>query len=125
VGYLFWISGVVAASAVVIGVSRGDFDRLDQGAGAVEQTAYARSDIGEPEFFVVQTSGSALATAAFGMSALQPATYDSDMVLDIINASHLSETEKFQFSRSLQSAEKGRTDLAVVLAEIRVALAIE
>lgn len=71
------------------------------------------------------SSGSALAAAAFGLSALQPDTYDGELVLDIIDASHLNEDEKQDLAADLAAAEAGRADLDDVLADVRIALAVE
>ena len=123
-GHLMWISGMVAAMAVFLGISLDEADQTGTVA-AGKQSAYARPEIAKPASFTVHSSGSALATAAFGMSALQPETYDGEMVLDIIDASPLAAIEKSQLYAALRAAEDGRGSLEEALADIRVALAIE
>lgn len=86
-------------------------------------SAYVVSDIAEPEEFQA-SSGSALATAAFGMSALQPRTYNRDVVVEIIQASPLSDAEKSRLNGYLQKADAGSENLTVVLKNIRIALAV-
>ena len=70
-------------------------------------------------------TGSALSTAAFGLSALQPETYNGEIVLDIIDASPLDGSEKDRLSAKLLAAEAGHARLPDVLADIRLALAVE
>ena len=79
----------------------------------------------EPLVVEFRESGSALAAAAFGLSALQPETYDGDIVLEIIHASHLNATEKEELTAVLLAAEEGQGDLVNVLQDVRVALAVE
>ena len=71
-----------------------------------------------------RSSGSALATAAFGMSALQPETYNRDVVVELIQASPLSQSDKSRLTGYLQSAEAGTEKLSVALTNIRIALAV-
>lgn len=73
----------------------------------------------------VGTAGSALASAAFGLDALQPETYNGEIVLDIIDASPLAGTEKRRLAAGLEAAEAGRADLQRVLSDVRYALAVE
>jgi hypothetical protein len=80
---------------------------------------------GEPLVVEFRENGSALAAAAFGLSALQPETYDGDIVLEIIHASHLNATEKEELTAVLLAAEEGQGDLVNVLQDVRVALAVE
>ena len=80
---------------------------------------------GEPLVMEFRENGSALAAAAFGLSALQPETYDGDIVLEIIHASHLNATEKEELTAVLLAAEEGQGDLVNVLQDVRVALAVE
>ena len=70
-------------------------------------------------------TGSALSTAAFGLSALQPETYNGEIVLDIIDASPLESGEKDRLSAKLLAAEAGHARLPDVLEDIRLALAVE
>lgn len=71
------------------------------------------------------STGSALATAAFGLSALQPETFNSQIVRDIIEASPLAYGEKDRLTAKLLAAEAGQAELPRVLADIRVSLAVE
>lgn len=71
------------------------------------------------------STGSALATAAFGLSALQPETFNSEVVIDIIEASPLGYSEKDRLTAKLMAAEAGNAELPEVLADIRVSLAVE
>jgi hypothetical protein len=71
------------------------------------------------------SSGNAISVAAFGLSALQPDTYNGELVLEIIDASHLDEEEKDSLAAELAAAEAGRADLDEVLEDVRVALALE
>ena len=123
-GQMIWISGMVATIAIVAGLWSATPENTTDD---VEQAriAYVSPAIGEPESVTFGESGSALATAAFGMAALQPETYDGTMVFDIIDASHLGEAEKRVLFAELKEAESGRADLSNVLAEVRVALAVD
>ncbi|MCG6883560.1 MAG: hypothetical protein LJE62_07375 [Silicimonas sp.] len=84
-------------------------------------------EAGTGPFVELQTgsAGSALATAAFGLSALQPETYNGEVVLDIIEASPLEYAEKDRLTAMLMSAEAGQGELPEVLEDIRISLAIE
>lgn len=73
----------------------------------------------------VGSSGSALATAAFGLSALQPETFNGEMVLDIIEASPLEYSEKDRLTAKLMAAKAGNAQLPRVLEDIRTSLAVE
>ncbi len=120
-GQVVWISGVMVAAAAVwtvtsAGAERpGDFDY---------EAAFAEPEIGEPEILNVK-SGSALATAAFGMQALQPETYNGETVVDLIQASPLTDYEKTHLTGILAAAEAGEADLSDVLTNVRVALAVD
>ena len=83
------------------------------------------AQLGEPLVVEFREYGSALVAAAFGLSALQPETYDGDIVLEIIHASHLNATEKEELTAVLLAAEEGQGDLVNVLQNVRVALAVE
>ena len=83
------------------------------------------AQLGEPLVVEFREHGSALVAAAFGLSALQPETYDGDIVLEIIHASHLNATEKEELTAVLLAAEEGQGDLVNVLQDVRVALAVE
>ncbi|NNE80022.1 MAG: hypothetical protein HKN18_07075 [Silicimonas sp.] len=120
-GQIIWISGMVSAMAVIWAVSSGEAET--SGPDAYE-TAYAAPDVGEPEL-LTGTAGSALATAAFGMSALQPETYNSELVLELIEASHLTHSHKLKLASKIHAAEAGQVDLAQVLSTVRVALDVD
>lgn len=116
--------GVAAVSAVAVAGFL-DTRGSSSGATAAPNDAFASSAIGGPEAFFIPSAGAALATAAFGMSALQPETYDGEMVLDLIDASPLDPVEKRELAADLAAAERGRADLDDVLADVRIALAVE
>lgn len=130
-GRVFWITSVAAAAAVIYGLNLERPDRAESVAAtdvprAEVVVAEVQPEIGEAEHLPpLGQSGFALATAAFGMSALQPETYDGDMVASIIAASPLEELEKVQLTSSLQAAERGKADLHSVLSDVRSALAVE
>ena len=86
------------------------------------ETAYVEPDIGEPKVLDL-SRGSALATAAFGMSALQPETYNGELVIELLKASPLADEDKARLVASLNAAEAG--ELPAILADVRTALAIE
>lgn len=81
--------------------------------------------VAEPRVLTSGDAGSALATAAFGLSALQPETYDGELVLDLIDASPLAVGEKDRLTAKLIAAEAGHGELPTVLADIRTSLAVE
>ena len=118
-GQVFWISGLMATAAIVWAVSSSGAERQ---ADEAATHAIANSEVGEP---VTLSSGSALATAAFGMSALQPETYNGETVLELIKASPLAPDEKLKLHGELRAAEAGEIELAEVLTNVRVALAVE
>lgn len=89
------------------------------------ETAQVAPEIGSSETFFIGSSGSALASAAFGLSALQPETYNGEIVLDIIDASPLESAEKQRLAAKLDAAEMGYADLNLVLSDVRVSLAVE
>ncbi|MEO9825012.1 MAG: hypothetical protein ABJF50_11410 [Paracoccaceae bacterium] len=129
-GRVFWMTSVASAAVVIFVLSEGA-DQVESVEAA--QLAYADTtvhsatpDIGTPEDLPdLSHSGFALATAAFGMSALQPETYDGDLVASIIAASPLEEVEKVQLTSNLQQAEEGDADLHRVLSDVRSALAVD
>lgn len=131
-GNILWLSGLVAAAVLVLQASGsrpyssaspiGPDARTDDDAAIL---AYAQPAIGEPLRVELDVQSSALATAAFGMAALQPETYDKDMVLEIIDASPLAEIEKTQLVAGLSAVEIGNAELDRVLLDVRVALAVE
>jgi hypothetical protein len=72
-----------------------------------------------------RVTGSALSAAAFGLSALQPETYNGEIVIDIIDASPLDMRDKDRLTAKLLAAEAGHAKLPDVLEDIRLALAVE
>ena len=124
-GQIFWMTSAVAVVAAVVGAKT---IAISPSESSIEyyDTAYVEPDIGEPDaFFITPSSGSALASAAFGLSALQPETYNGEIVLDIIDASPLEQIEKMRLTASLQAAEAGQADLGSVLSDVRVSLAVD
>ena len=122
----FWIPTCVATIAVVfaiVTVSKMNADHVS----FVEdfESAYAEPEIGTATQLTLKGAGSALSAAAFGLMALQPETYDGEIVLNIINASPLASRQKMELAAELRAAETGRADLISVLADVRVALAVE
>lgn len=123
---LFWVSTCVTTIAVVFAVgtvSKINADRVS--VAQAYETAYAEPEIGTATQLSLRGAGSAISAAAFGLSALQPETYDGEIVLDIINASPLASRQKLELAAELRAAETGRADLNRVLTDVRVALAIE
>ncbi len=121
-GQVIWLSGIAGAAAVALLIGAGG--ALSPADDAYE-TAYAEPDIGAPAQLSVGSNGSALSAAAFGMSALQPETYNGEIVLDIIEASPLASADKVRLTSNLRAAESGKRELARVLADVRFALAVE
>ena len=122
-GQVVWITGAVASVAVAWAVASSSADSprtLDEDY----DVAFAERDFGKSKEFP-SANGSALATAAFGMSALQPETYNEEIVMDIINASPLNDADKSRLAGYLAAAEAGSADLSDVLSNVRVALAVE
>ncbi len=131
-GNVFWISGLGAAAFMVLQATESRFGSSANGTdwpgqvhGEVEALAFARPAVGNPISFELDTGSLALATAAFGMAALQPETFDKAMVVEIIYASPLAEIEKTQLVAQLYAAEIGQAELDTVLSDIRIALAVE
>lgn len=122
-GQVVWISGAVASVAIVWAVASSGADSPET-LNSDYNVAIATSEIGKPVEFP-STSGSALATAAFGMSALQPETYNEEIVMDIIKASPLNDADKSRLAGYLAAAGAGDADLTDVLSNVRVALAVE
>lgn len=126
-GRFFWGSSIIAAGAVIYGL--GAFAEMKaQNATPVAasvEVAFVEPEIGQPAELAVGSTGSALATAAFGLSALQPETYNGEIVLNIIKASPLEMMEKDRLSAKLIAAESGHGELPQVLAAIRVSLAVD
>jgi hypothetical protein len=111
-----WIGACAVASTAAFGFLMTDDVDID----------HPRPPAFVPELRVVEVDadGAALATAAFGMEALQPETFDEEMVLDIISVSPLQPLTKSRLAEKLDAAEAGEADLVVVLSEIRTALAL-
>ncbi|MEQ9038788.1 MAG: hypothetical protein RIE24_10575 [Silicimonas sp.] len=121
-GQVIWILAAAAAVGGMIGLT----SLSDQKPEPVRSGATAAVPNAEQNMIEVSgSSGSALAAAAFGLSALQPDTYNGELVLEIIDASHLDEAEKMDLAADLAAAEAGRADLDDVLEDVRVALAVE
>ncbi|CAN0584545.1 unnamed protein product, partial [Ectocarpus sp. 12 AP-2014] len=128
-GRVFWMTSVVAATVVIYGLNEGashaeKAENTQLAHANVETHVVAAKASDTVNLLPVKQSGFALATAAFGMSALQPETYDGDMVASIIAASPLEEVEKVQLTSNLQEAEQGDADLHIVLSDVRSALAV-
>ncbi len=122
-GQVVWISGAVASVAIVWAVASSGADSPET-LNKNYDVASADTDNGKTAEFP-STNGSALATAAFGMSALQPETYNEEIVMDIIQASPLNEADKSRLAGDLVAAGAGTADLSDVLSNVRVALAVE
>ncbi len=123
-GQIIWIVSGLAAVVVAFGFGTMAEPSREPSTEALT-TAVASSEIAKPEAFFIASSGSALASAAFGLSALQPETYNGEIVLDIIDASPLEYAEKERLAASLDAAESGDADLRIVLTAIRVSLAVD
>lgn len=123
-GRVVWIAGLclVAVSAIGIAVQTSEQPDVEPLALATPQ-AVPQPPISRP--VTLDSTGSALATAAFGLSALQPETFNSQIVRDIIEASPLAYGEKDRLTAKLHAAEAGQAELPQVLSDIRVSLAIE
>lgn len=121
-GQFLWILAGAAAVGSVIGLSA----LSNQEPELVSYTATAPALVHDTQAVdEFGSSGRALAAAAFGLSALQPDTYNGELVLEIIDASHLDDTEKQELAADLAAAEAGRADLDDVLQDVRIALAVE
>ncbi|MCV6592110.1 MAG: hypothetical protein OIF48_04100 [Silicimonas sp.] len=133
-GQVVWISGMAAAAALVFAMAATtarspeavlpEQDILTVAPIDEAKTAYVSAEIATPEVFTL-SGGSALATAAFGMAALHPETYNGDIVRDLIRAAPLTSGEKSRLKRQLYAADTGQADLSVALTDVRVALALE
>lgn len=119
------ISGISLAIAIALGLAvQLDRNESVEPLAMVDSTVLPNAeDAAAP--FEVGSTGSALATAAFGLSALQPETFNGQIVRDIIEASPLGYGEKDRLTAKLIAAEAGRSELPRVLADIRVSLAVE
>ncbi|MEM7717751.1 MAG: hypothetical protein AAF222_00980 [Pseudomonadota bacterium] len=123
-GRVVWItSGVVGAFMALA------FVTSDNQPPQAEQVVFEDSEM-SPDWGTVEQvnagpTGSAIATAAFGLSALQPETFNRQIVIDIIEASPLGYGEKDRLTAKLMAADAGRAKLPSVLEDIRVSLAVE
>ena len=118
----------VAVAGTIFGVSLLAGERQQTERVRVEPTSVS-PEVGSVSavspVMSVGSAGSALASAAFGLDALQPETYNGEIVLDIIDASPLAGTEKRRLAAGLEAAEAGRADLQSVLSDVRYALAVD
>ena len=121
-GHIIWASSFAAVAAFVFGITAGDPNA--DGAPAEDRVA-AETPSAPAEVTGNGSWGSALASAAWGMSARRPETYNGEIVIDLLEASPLSESERDAFEADLAAAELGRADLDEVLANIRLALALD
>lgn len=123
-GQVRWIFGIVVVASFVVSavILLDDEARMEPVslAGPV-----VPGEVEKPRELQVGSGGSALATAAFGLSALQPETFNGEIVLDIIEASPLEFAEKDRLTAKLMAAKAGNAELPRVLADIRTSLAIE
>lgn len=123
-GQIIWIMAGAAAVGAVIGLT--SLNNQEQVSADPDLVAASNLDAdGEPIVEEVGSVGRALSAAAFGLAALQPDTYNGELVIEIIDASHLDEAEKSELVAELAAAEAGRADLDTVLEDVRVALAVE
>ena len=124
-GRFVWMGVVSTGAAIFIGLFGMAANSDPERGVAVADSARSVALLSTPSVEEVETSGTALAAAAFGMSALQPDTYNGELVVHIIEASPLAEAVKRGLVTNLAAAEAGRADLDKVLTEVRVALALE
>ncbi len=124
-GPMSWTLSVVAVIVAIFGVTRIVGEPVRHTEPNEFETSYAKPEIGKAQTFEIGSNGSALASAAFGLEALQPETYNEEIVLDIIDASPLERAEKLRLTASLEAAEAGRADLQSVLTDVRSSLAVE
>lgn len=123
-GQFIWVLAGAAAVGTVIGLSK--YSHQERVVGEASASVMEEANVQDETAAIdVGSRGSALAVAAFGLSALHPETYNGEMVIKIIDASHLDASAKRALERELEAAEAGRADLDVVLADVRVALAVE
>lgn len=118
-GQYIFITGLASAVVVFVSVASSSTEHEEQAYSVASVSA----EVVEPAEFPA-SSGSALATAAFGMSALQPETYNRDVVMELIQASPLSQSDKARLTGYLQNAEAGTERLSVALMNVRIALAV-
>ncbi len=123
-GRVILIASACVGIAILIGAGIADSNR-DSAEAVAFADAYAEPEVGSATDLEIGDTGSALATAAFGLSALQPETFNSEIVRDIIEASPLAYSEKDRLTAKLLSAQAGRGELPQVLEDIRISLAVE
>lgn len=123
-GRVIWISSGCVAVALLIGAGIAG-DPSDTAESVALADAYAEPEVASASGLEVGNTGSALASAAFGLSALQPETFNGEIVRNIIEASPLTYGEKDRLVAKLISAQEGRGELPRVLEDIRVSLAVE
>lgn len=120
-GQFVVVAGIAVAGAVVIGLTAFTGEPIRD-----EPAQYVRAEpAAAPVVLDDSATGSALATAAFGLSALQPETFNADIVRDIIEAAPLDNGEKDRLTAKLSAAVAGHADLPHVLSDIRTRLAVE
>ena len=119
-------SVALAGGALLLAIAFiGQEPQISSGAlRPVEQARVEEQPVQMPQW-KPNLTGDALSAAAFGLSALQPETYNGEIVLDIIDASPLDGGEKDRLSAKLLAAEAGHARLPDVLEDIRLALAVE
>jgi len=123
-GRVVWIVGACLVAVLAAGMAV-ELARDPVVKPVVVTNAEDLSEPSERAPISLGSTGSALATAAFGLSALQPETFNSQIVRDIIEASPLAYGEKDRLTAKLLAAEAGQGELPRVLADIRVSLAVE
>lgn len=120
-GRFVFVAAIGLAGAAVIGLTF----RSDEPAPS-EPARYVRAEPAATTVMLdAKATGSALATAAFGLSALQPETFNPEIVRDIIEAAPLDNGEKDRLTAKLSAAIAGHADLPHVLSDIRTTLAVE
>lgn len=123
-GRVVWIAGGVTGACMALAIVAYDNRQRDAESVAFVDDRSV-TDWGTVEEVSAGPTGSALATAAFGLSALQPETFNRQIVMDIIEASPLGYGEKDRLTAKLMAATAGHAELPSVLEDIRVSLAVE
>lgn len=124
-GQYLIIGAAAAGVAILLGLSGGVPQAEPQKTVSVSLSPHVSSGLVATSVEEVGTTGEALAAAAFGMSALEPETYNGELVVHLIEASPLEDTIKDDLVAELEAAEAGQADLNDVLADVRVALAVD
>lgn len=124
-GHFIWIMVSAAAVGGLIGLTSLSHQEPERADATISEHIPADTAGTQIDAVEIGTRGSALAVAAFGLSALQPETYNGELVMEIIDASHLDKAEKEELAADLEAAEMGRADLDDVLEDVRIALAVE